>query len=608
MEYVPDYESDSDEEIQSITSQEHQKKRKTKRNRNWIRDRTFSSKAEALSAIEKDGQWSFHYTNKTSEGKKDYYRCNQVKLRGDQCDAALHLLYDATSEDVIMFKTDNDHTHNLNNLRKEQFSDATKLEINKLIELKLKPKAILQALLEKGVQAKMSQLRNYLASYKRKKYGSSTISLGELEQWCQQTNNIPDDEDEPFVVSYNIIYDEEFDDDEEADDEGGSKFRIFISTKRLLKHAFDAKKLHVDATYKLIWQGFPVLIIGTSDMDRHFHIFGMAICSNEKTDDFKFIFRSVCDGLNRLEMETIQPEVLISDASDAICNAFQDVFGNKVMVMCWAHMRRNIVKKVESLVDKERRLDIIEDIETLQISANEHVFKKASECFIKKWKSKEAEFIKYFQEQWLKSHENWYEGVKHYTPSTNNCLESFNKVIKDEQTLRERLPLSRFKELAFEAVRKWSKEYATNQKQVINETTITLSTWTKAYQWAKSNKEVIINEEEESLEYYLPTSCSTKVAQTDVDIVKNLRWNTFDQFKKRAFQVWILSFPKNKSNWKNAKCNCPTFFKEFICKHVVGMALRLKLCKPPPAAKDVPIGEKRKRGRPKLASKALLKD
>lgn len=118
MEYVPDYDSDSDEEIESITSQEHQKKRKTKRNHNWIRDRTFSSKAEALSDIEKGGQSSFHYTNKTSEGTKDYYRCNQVKLRGEQCDAALHLLYDATSEDVIMFKTDNDHTHNLNNLRK----------------------------------------------------------------------------------------------------------------------------------------------------------------------------------------------------------------------------------------------------------------------------------------------------------------------------------------------------------------------------------------------------------------------------------------------------------------------------------------------------------
>ncbi len=85
--------------------------------------------------------------------------------------------------------------------------------------------------------------------------------------------------------------------------------------------------------------------------------------------------------------------------------------------------------------------------------------------------------------------------VLNYTPSTNNCLESFNKVIKYEQTLRERLPLSRFKELAFEAVRKWSKEY---QKQVKNETTITLSTWTKAYQWSKSNKEVICKEEEES--------------------------------------------------------------------------------------------------------------
>jgi hypothetical protein len=608
MEYVPDYESDSSEEINPIASQECHKKRKTKRNRNWIRETTFSTKVDALSAIEKEGQWSFHYRNQTSEGIKEYYRCNKVKLRGQQCDAALHILYDATSDDVIIFKTSNDHTHAMNNLRNEQFTETTKLEIIKLVELKLKPKAILQALLEKGVTAKMSQLRNYLANYKRKKYGSSTISLGELEHWCEQTSNIPDEEDVPFVVSYVIIYDEECDDDEEADDEERSKFRIFISTKRLLKHASGAKKLHVDATYKLIWQGFPVLIIGTSDMDRHFHIFGMAICTNEKTTDFKFIYQSICNGLNRLEIEKILPEVLISDASDAICNAFQEIFGNKLIVMCWAHMRRNIVKKVESLVDQERRSDIIEDIETLQISSNEQIFKKASDCFVKKWKSKEAEFIKYFQDQWLKSHENWYEGVKHYTPSTNNCLESFNKVIKDEQTLRERLPLSRFKELAFEAVQTWSREYATNQKQVITEPTITLSTWTKAYQWAKSNKEVIIKEEAESIEYYLPTSDSTKVTQADIDVVKNLRWNTFDQFKKRSFHVWILSFPKNLSNWKNGKCNCPSFFKEFICKHVVGMALRLKLCKPPPAAKDVPIGEKRKRGRPKLATKALLKD
>jgi hypothetical protein len=43
-----------------------------------------------------------------------------------------------------------------------------------------------------------------------------------------------------------------------------------------------------------------------------------------------------------------------------------------------------------------------------------------------------------------------------------------------------------------------------------------------------------------------------------------------------------------------------------MCKNVVGMAIRLNDCKPPPAAKNVPIGEKRLCGRASKAKKALL--
>ncbi len=60
------------------------------------------------------------------------------------------------------------------------------------------------------------------------------------------------------------------------------------------------------------------------------------------------------------------------------------------------------------------------------------------------------------------------------------------------------------------------------------------------------------------------------------------------------------------NDWQSSRCNCPAFMKNFVCKHMVGVALRLKLCKPPPAAMNVPIGEKRKRGRPARAKKALL--
>ena len=55
---------------------------------------------------------------------------------------------------------------------------------------------------------------------------------------------------------------------------------------------------------------------------------------------------------------------------------------------------------------------------------------------------------------------------------------------------------------------------------------------------------------------------------------------------------------------KNQDAIVPLFFKNYIRKHVVGMAIRLKYCKPPPAAKTVPIGEKRKRSRPAKAKPA----
>lgn len=35
-------------------------------------------------------------------------------------------------------------------------------------------------------------------------------------------------------------------------------------------------RLHADASYKLVWQGFPCLIIDPTDMNRHFHSHGFA--------------------------------------------------------------------------------------------------------------------------------------------------------------------------------------------------------------------------------------------------------------------------------------------------------------------------------------------
>jgi hypothetical protein len=194
-EYLSDAEDDGNKEIR--------KNPKTKRKRKWKRECVFTSKQESDLAIQQENLWSFHYSNATFEGQKNHYRCNKVKSRGRQCDAGLYLFHDATNNEIVLFRCDAEHTHDdLDSLNSKMSLELQK-EIKKLHEFKLKPKAILEALHEKQFQVpSIVQLKYFLTKIKKENYGPTTISLGELEQWCLESSQIPQDLDTPFVVSY----------------------------------------------------------------------------------------------------------------------------------------------------------------------------------------------------------------------------------------------------------------------------------------------------------------------------------------------------------------------------------------------------------------------
>ena len=63
----------------------------------------------------------------------------------------------------------------------------------------------------------------------------------------------------------------------------------------------------------------------------------------------------------------------------------------------------------------------------------------------------------------------------------------------------------------------------------------------------------------------------------------------------------------NSQNWRNSSCTCAIFLKSYVCKHVIGIAIRLGLAEAPLEAKNVPLGQKRKRGRPSRAKPALIR-
>jgi len=61
-----------------------------------------------------------------------------------------------------------------------------------------------------------------------------------------------------------------------------------------------------------------------------------------------------------------------------------------------------------------------------------------------------------------------------------------------------------------QSIEKWSVEYTRQLKQLITKPTITLEVWTKSYQWAKSNKQIIEEIGDVVTTYYVPNSKTEK--------------------------------------------------------------------------------------------------
>ncbi|CAF2936935.1 unnamed protein product, partial [Rotaria sp. Silwood2] len=349
--------------------------------------------------------WSKHYTNYSEIGRKVYYRSRKSKLRGPQCSAGVYLFYYVESDQVSVYKTEADHEHHEGNVR--GIDENVKKCIEDLFNDGItKPKQIIRALQTRNFELpSYVQIKNFFVQYKKKKFGSYIVSLGELEQWCEQNVNILTDENKYFVVSYKIMYsDEEDENEEDEEDVDGNKFRVFLSSVRLLNIASISSHIHADAAYKLIWQVFPVLITGTTDLKKVFHPFGLAICSNEKTEDFEFIFNSIQIGLEKTKKDLLKSSALVSDTADSIKNGFKNVFKDGYnQIMCWSHMKRNVQNHICYIDDKAVADKIMNDIEMRQLSNSSTVFELVLTLFMKKWKTNNSQksqsiidFLDYF--------------------------------------------------------------------------------------------------------------------------------------------------------------------------------------------------------------------
>ena len=383
-----------------------------------------------------------------------------------------------------------------------------------------------------------------------------------------------------------------------------------------------------DATYKLIWQGYPVLVVGTTDKQCAFHPFGISLCMNEQTNDYEFMFKSIQLTVERLYNIFYCPVILVADASAAITNGFINVFNViEKRIMCWFHVTKNMDSHLNTIKDKQNKAQLRLDIEFIQLLKNEEIFDAAIQLFIKKWKSKKClfinNFVDYFINEWFKSNKGWFEGFAIGYPSSNNALEATNGKIKSLYTFRERLPVGEFLSvLEKDIIHQLSRERnvddtitAQNAKSFAKTPLINLSLWTSTYNWIKEDRELIVmkNNKGEKIHFIESSSFNDNFEDFNKEFIKKIlhnqqtvNWSDFDIMKNEQLSFWECDFINESENWINTKCSCPACLKNYICKHIVGLAARYKLCSIPLEAKNIPLGQKRKRGRVAKAKKALI--
>ncbi|RNA06891.1 hypothetical protein BpHYR1_032210 [Brachionus plicatilis] len=371
----------------------------------------------------KDGKingntWIF----KSQDGNKHRFYCKYLK---HGCRAALYLqLTDGSKGNC--FISDDEHTNHPNDEK-----DIRKIDpiiYQKIVEYEnfgQKPEAIITNLIKAGMQPpKKTKINLYILKNIRKaKKVSNQPTMNDLKEWCDQYNEIPEHDDQVFGAEYEY----------QAFPE--QKFRVLLTTKRLIRNTLDTKYILSDAIYKLFYGGFPALTGGTIDKNKNFHPFGLALCSSENNFDFAFFFRALKSICFRVIDQIISPSFLVADSAEAITIGFKKVFETSKVVNCWAHVIRNSDKRLNHFVLPIKK-EIRQDIKTIQKLFREDLFVYATQLFQKKWQEEKSqsinEFIDYFFSEWVDKNNGWYEGYVEGIcfPSTSNGIESSHDKIK----------------------------------------------------------------------------------------------------------------------------------------------------------------------------------
>lgn len=273
----------------------------------WTRIHLFHNKAELDKFFKQEGCWSLRSSHGLAKGKKKKMRCNHIKRNAKrQCDRELYTIrcsdYESDGEELRkveyyeVFCNNLAHNHDRLADKSVRVAEYVKAKIIEAVENGKTPKQIAVKLRADGSikrkdQPTMRQIRNVVQNYSAQQTGKEKITMKQLQDLVQAKMNIPENDDEAFVLGFERS---------PPSQKNNRFFRLFISTKTLLRNAANATTLNADGTHKITIEKLPLIVIGCTDVKGKFHLIGVGITNKETTDSYAMCFNAICSGVQRV--------------------------------------------------------------------------------------------------------------------------------------------------------------------------------------------------------------------------------------------------------------------------------------------------------------------
>ncbi|RNA36561.1 hypothetical protein BpHYR1_025820 [Brachionus plicatilis] len=196
---------------------------------------------------------------------------------------------------------------------------------------------------------------------------------------------------------------------------------------------------HLDATYKLIKNGFPLIVLGRTDAVHDFHPLGFFISSHEQEIDYQEFYQGFINLSVLLDTE-FDPDYVVQDAWLASFNALSKQFADCKLLMCYFHVIFNCRKEYGKL-NKELAVQCKKFLRKMHYSIDLKDMERNFREFKEFSKENCQDFYFYVKNQWLTGpFKRWQifnrpEGFA----CTNSPIESFNRSIKRTFTKRKRM-------------------------------------------------------------------------------------------------------------------------------------------------------------------------